>query len=351
MDANYQPEQDPIFCMVRSLCAPAGVSGRESEAFAAAERELKKYGKVEKTPLGSLLCTVNEGDEGARHLLLEAHLDQIGLVITRVEEGGFLRFAPVGGIDCRWLPASPVMIHSATGDFPGVVTSVPPHLSDKEDHKEIKAENLLIDTGFPEESAKILFAPGDPVVFDTTLMPLQNGRMAGMALDNRAGCAAVLAAAAMVAKEKPRTRVSVLLASMEEVGGQGALTGAFAAAADYAIAVDVSFADGFGVKPEQCGTLGAGPMLGISPLLNREFSKKLRGAAAQNGIALQNEVMGGKTGTDADDIAATGCGVRCALLSIPLRSMHTMVETVDGADVMNTARLMALAAKEVGWDE
>lgn len=350
MEPNYQPELDPVFCMARSLCAPAGVSGREAEVFAAAAQELKKYGQVEKTPLGSLLCTVNEGEENAPHLLLEAHLDQIGLVVTRVEEGGFLRFAPVGGIDCRWLPASPVMIHAATGDFPGVITSVPPHLADK-DEKEIKAETLLIDTGFSAESAKILFAPGDVAVFDTALLPLQNGRMAGMALDNRAGCVAVLAAAAMVAKEKPRARVSVLLASMEEVGGQGALTGAFAAAPDYAIAVDVSFADGFGIKPEQCGTLGAGPMLGLSPLLGREWGRKLRRTAAENGIPLQNEVMGGRTGTDADDIAITGCGVHCALLSIPLRSMHTMVETVDGADIMNTARLMALAAKEVACDE
>lgn len=346
-----QMKNDLIFRMARPLCAPDGVSGREGGVFSVAESLLKKHGPVTKTPLGSLLCTVNEGEAGAPHLLLEAHLDQIGLVVTRVEEGGFLRFAPIGGIDCRWLPASPVVIHSAAGDYPGVVTSVPPHLAAGAESKEIKAEALLIDTGFSTESAKLLFAPGDAVTFDVTLMPMQNDRLCGMALDNRIGCVAVLAAAAMIAAAKPRARVSVLLSSMEEVGGQGAVTGAFAAMPDYAVAVDVGFGDGYGVKAEQCGELGKGPMLGLAPILNRAFGGRLRRAAQKNGIPLQNDPMGGRTGTDADEIAVTGCGVRAALLSIPLRAMHTMVETVDSEDVMNTARLLALAAEEVFANE
>ena len=121
-------------------------------------------GEVTRTPLGSLLCCVNEGKEGAPHLLLEAHLDQIGFIVTRVEEG-FLRFSKVGGIDARWLPATPVVIHAEKGDYPGIVTSVPPHLAgDGADHS-IKIENLLIDTGFTAETAAKLFAPGDIVTF------------------------------------------------------------------------------------------------------------------------------------------------------------------------------------------
>lgn len=348
---THEPESGLIFRLARPICAPDGISGRESGAFAVAEQQLKSYGPVIKTPLGSLLCTVNVGEEGAPHLLLEAHLDQIGLVVTRIEENGFLRFAPVGGIDTRWLPASPVIVHSSTGDYNGVVTSVPPHLAPKEDKKEIKAEDLLIDTGFSTESARLLFAPGDTVTFDVTLMPMTNDRLCGMALDDRIGCVAVLAAAAMIAKQKPAARVTVLLSSMEEVGGQGAITGAFTAMPDYAVAVDVGFGDGFDVKPEQSAPLGAGPMLGLAPILNRAFGERLRRAAAENGIPLQNDPMGGRTGTDADEIAVTGCGVKTALLSIPLRSMHTMVETVDSEDVLNTARLLALAAGEVAKDE
>ena len=344
-------KNDLIFRMARPLCTPEGISGREGGIAAAAEEQLKKYGSVTRTALGSLICTVNQGMPNAPHLLLEAHMDQIGLVVTRVDEEGFLRFAEVGGTDARWLPACPVTVHAATGDYPAVVSSVPPHLKEKDDKKGIKLEDLLIDTGFSTEAARTLFAPGDAVTFDATLMPMKNDRICGMALDDRIGCVAVLAAAAMIAQKKPAARVSVLLASMEEVGGQGALTGAFVAQPDYAVAVDVGFGDGFGVKPEQSAELGHGPMLGIAPILDREFSACLRRAAKENGIPLQDDPMGGKTGTDADDIALTGGGVRTALLSIALRSMHTVVETVDSDDVMNTARLLALAAEEVPFHE
>ena len=168
----------------------------------------------------------------------------------------------------------------------------------------------------------------------------------GPALDDRIGCAAVIAAAQEIAAEKPDCRVTVLLSSMEEIGGQGAMTGGFAVRPDYAIAVDVSFGDGFGCRAEQTAPLGGGPMLGLAPILDRTFTLRLQELAKAHEIPLQPEPMGGRTGTDADDLAAAGPGIKTALISIPLRSMHTVAETVDLADAANTARLMALAAKE-----
>lgn len=333
-----------IAAAARKLCEAPGPSGRECAAYAAAKELLSPMGEVKRTPLGSLLCCVNEGKEGAPHLLLEAHLDQIGFIVTRVEEG-FLRFSKIGGIDARWLPATPVVIHAA-GDYPGIITSVPPHLAgDGSDHS-IKIENLLIDTGFTAETAAKLFAPGDIVTFAAKPAQLQNGRLAGPALDDRIGCAAVIAAAEEIAAEKPDCRVTVLLSSMEEVGGQGAETGGFTSQPDYAIAVDVSFGDGFGCAPEKTSPLGGGTMLGYAPTLNRDFTLKLKKLAEENNIPLQHEPMGGRTGTDADELATAGRGIKMALLSIPLRSMHTVAETIDPEDAANTARLMALAAKE-----
>ena len=329
----------------RALCEVPGPSGRECAAFAAARALLAPLGEVTRTPLGSLLCCVNPGRAGAPHLLLEAHLDQIGFVVTRVEEG-FLRFAKVGGIDPRWLPATPVVIHAAGGDRPGIITSVPPHLAGDSDDHSIKIEDLLIDTGCRPETAETLFAPGDIVTFAARPVMLQNNRLAGPALDDRIGCAAVIAAAQQIAAEKPDCRVTVLLSSMEEVGGQGAMTGGFAVRPDYAIAVDVSFGDGFGCRAEQTAPLGGGPMLGLAPILDRTFTRRLQELAKAHEIPLQTEPMGGRTGTDADDLAAAGPGIKTALISIPLRSMHTVAETVDLADAANTARLMALAAKE-----
>lgn len=333
-----------IAAAARKLCEAPGPSGRECAAYAAAKELLSPMGEVKRTPLGSLLCCVNEGKEGAPHLLLEAHLDQIGFIVTRVEEG-FLRFSKIGGIDARWLPATPVVIHAA-GDYPGIITSVPPHLAgDGSDHS-IKIENLLIDTGFTAETAAKLFAPGDIVTFAAKPVELQNKRLAGPALDDRIGCAAVIAAAEEIAAEKPDCRVTVLLSSMEEVGGQGAETGGFTSQPDYAIAVDVSFGDGFGCAPEKTSPLGGGTMLGYAPTLDREFTLKLKKLAETHEIPLQHEPMGGRTGTDADELATAGRGIKMALLSIPLRSMHTVAETIDPEDAANTARLMALAAKE-----
>ena len=328
-----------IAAAARKLCEAPGPSGLECAAYAAAKELLSPMGEVKRTPLGSLLCCVNEGKEGAPHLLLEAHLDQIGFIVTRVEEG-FLRFSKIGGIDARWLPATPVVIHAAAGDYPGIITSVPPHLAgDGSDHS-IKIENLLIDTGFTAETAAKLFAPGDIVTFAAKPVELQNKRLAGPALDDRIGCAAVIAA------EKPDCKVTVLLSSMEEVGGQGAETGGFTSQPDYAIAVDVSFGDGFGCAPEKTSPLGGGTMLGYAPTLNRDFTLKLKKLAETHEIPLQHEPMGGRTGTDADELATAGGGIKMALLSIPLRSMHTVAETIDPEDAANTARLMALAAKE-----
>lgn len=333
-----------IAAAARKLCEAPGPSGRECAAYAAAKELLSPMGEVKRTPLGSLLCCVNEGKEGAPHLLLEAHLDQIGFIVTRVEEG-FLRFSKIGGIDARWLPATPVVIHAA-GDYPGIITSVPPHLAgDGSDHS-IKIENLLIDTGFTAETAAKLFAPGDIVTFAAKPVELLNRRLAGPALDDRIGCAAVIAAAEEIAAEKPDCRVTVLLSSMEEVGGQGAETGGFTSQPDYAIAVDVSFGDGFGCAPEKTSPLGGGTMLGYAPTLDREFTLKLKKLAETHEIPLQHEPMGGRTGTDADELATAGRGIKMALLSIPLRSMHTVAETIDPEDAANTARLMALAAKE-----
>lgn len=334
-----------VSAITRSLCAAHGTPGREDAAFAAAAEWLSPLGEVHRTPLGSLLCCVNKGEENAPHLLLEAHLDQIGLVVTRVEEG-FLRFAKSGGIDARWMPAAPVIIHAASGDYEGIVTSVPPHLAKGRESGTIHLEDLLIDTGFSAETAAKLFAPGDFVSFAAPIIDLQNDRVAGPGLDDRIGCAAVIAAAMMIAEEKPACRVSVLLASMEEVGCIGAKADAFAVQPDRCIAVDVSFGDGFGCRADQTAPLGAGPMLGFAPILNREFTLRLKELAAQYEIPLQYEAMGSRTGTDADSIAPAAAGIRTALVSIPERSMHTAVETVELTDALNAARLMAAAAKE-----
>lgn len=331
--------------MAKRLTAAPGVAGREGGAAAVAMEYLAPLGTVTTTPLGSLCCTVTAGEPGMPHLMLEAHLDQIGLIVSRVEDDGFLRVGNVGGFDRRLLPAAPVLIYAADGPHHGVVASVPPHLADR-DEKPLKIEEFAIDTGYSGEEAKKIFAAGDILVPESRFAELAGGRVAGGALDDRIGCVAVIAAAQEIKKSGCRLRVTVMLSPQEEVGGAGARTGAFFVKPDQAIAVDVSFAEGFGAPAHKCGKLGGGTMIGIAPILESGLTKSLTALAKAQNISWQTEVMGGSTGTDADGIAVAGAGVRTALLSIPLRNMHTTVETVQLSDVMATAQLMAAYAKE-----
>ena len=339
-------ERSEIVRMTRQLCQAPGTSGREDGAAEAAEALLSPLGRVERTPLGSVLCHVCKGEPGAPHLMLEAHLDQIGMVVTRVEKDGFLRVANVGGLDCRLLPASPVTVHAREGRYHGVIASTPPHLSTGKE-KPLKMEEILVDTGLSGEKAKELFAPGDPVTLDGEFAEMENGLMLSPAQDDRVGCVAVIAAAKMLKEKAPACKVTVCLSSQEETSGFGAGTAAFALAPDMALLVDVSFGDGFGVKDHECGQMNGGVEIDLAPAVNRGMFQRLCDLAKEKEIPWQTHIMGGRTGTDTDIVAASGRGVRCGLLSIPLRSMHTAVETVSAQDVLSTARLMAEFAREV----
>lgn len=329
--------------MVQRLCTAEGLSGREDSARAALCALIDELGlgRWEVTPLGSLLCYVNEGESP---VMLEAHLDQVGMVVTRVEDG-FLRVANCGGIDRRLLPAQRVTVHTAGGLRPCVVASTPPHLKG-ESEGPAKWEDILLDTGYSAEQAAALFAPGDAVTPQAGFVRLAGRRVSSPALDDRAGCAALLWAAKLL-KEAGCTRPVVLaFCSFEEIGGQGAATAAFAARPRCCYAVDVSFAMAPGLPEAKCGKLGGGPMVGVAPVLSRAMTRRLLALAERESIPTQLEVMGGTTGTDADSIVPTGGGIPTALLSIPQRNMHTPVEIVDLGDVEHTARLMALAVEE-----
>ena len=145
----------------------------------------------------------------------------------------------------------------------------------------------------------------------------------------------------MLEDKKISCKLSVMFSVQEETGGSGAQTGAFSACADEAIAVDVSFATAPGINGEKYASLGGGTMIGYAPSLDYEMSRKLSAIAENKNIPNQAEVMGGKTGTNCDEIQISGKGVKTALLSIPLRNMHTAVEVCDLEDIENTAKLMA----------
>lgn len=332
--------------VLRELCLAPGVGGQTQAADTAA-RLLSAYtDDVAISPLGNVLGRIRCGRDNAPVVMLEAHIDQIGFVVTGVEDG-FLRVAPCGGIDPRTLAAAEVVVY---GDkpYPGVFASTPPHLV--EDKKGVPpVEEGLIDIGMKQEQAEAAVPVGSRVSFRPRFAAIGQHGVTGTSLDDRCGVAAVLWAVDALSKEPLDVDLAVCFAVQEELGTRGAGTGAFALEPDAALAVDVSFAYTPDADRRECGELGHGPMIGVSPGLDEGFSRRLIALAKAQDIPFQREVMGGKTGTDADVIGVAGPGVRTALVSIPQRYMHTPVELVDLRDVENTGRLMAAFVREGGF--
>ena len=326
----------------QTLLELSGAPGHGLAAAKLATDLLTPFGKVSLTPLGSVVCEVWEATSGKPHLLLDAHFDTVGLIVTHIDDTGFLRVSGCGGVDPRVLPACPVVVHASKGDIPGVVCSTPPHLDKGGEKKFAKADEVYIDIGMAKEAAEKTVSPGDRVSLLAPGRALLGDRLAGGGLDNRAGCVCLLRTLELLREMQPDgCGLSVLFSSLEEVGGQGAKTAAYALRPTHAIVVDTSFAHTPGSQRHLCGNLGGGPMIGTAPILSGEITGWLFEAAKTVGIPYQHEVMGAGTGTNADHIAVTRAGVPTGLLSIPLKYMHTPVEVAAVSDIEQTARLIA----------
>ncbi|MBE6828100.1 MAG: M42 family metallopeptidase [Ruminococcaceae bacterium] len=327
-----------ILNILKRLSECDGVSGAEGEISDVCAELLKPFGKTYKDKLGNVICeTDGEGDA----VLLSAHMDRVGLIVTDITNEGFLNVASCGGIDERTLCAQQVTVH-ASQNLKGVIISTPPHLQDgQNERKALKPDEALVDIGLSKEKAEQLVTRGDRITVDSQFIQLLSDRVAGSAFDDRAGITAILYAAELLKKRKCAKKIIIAFATREEVGGSGAKVASFNSGAKTLIAVDVSFAVTPDSKREECGELGKGPMIGVSASLDYEASKELKAVAIEKRIPYQLEVMGGLTGTDADGMTVAAGGMRSSLVSIPLRYMHTGVEVVSLSDIENTGRLIA----------
>ncbi len=330
--------------MIRQLCNASGAGGHAAVSEVVKALVSEYADEVRTDALGNVIAVRKCGKDTAPVLLLEAHIDEIGFVVTHVDDDGFVHVSNCGGIDRRVLAAAEVTLLTEP-PLCGVFCSTPPHLAG-EDSKLKSLEEMGIDIGYPAEEAKVLVEKGTRGVFRAHFSELSEHLVCAKALDDRAGCAAVIEALRLLKNEKLACDVVALFAVQEEVGGAGATVAAFDIAPTAAIATDVSFALTPDAAPHKCGKLGEGPMIGISPTLDYVLTERIKAIAKREEIAVQYEVMGGSTGTDADSIFVSKSGVPTALLSIPQRYMHTPVEVVDVRDVQGVAQLMAEVAKE-----
>lgn len=315
------------------LCKIESLSGNEDEIDIFLEKELKKYSKnIIKTSTKSVILKLNENKKPK--IMLEAHLDCVGMVVKSITKEGFLEILNCGGLDLKMLISREVLV---LGKKP--LTGFIFKNLDK-DAKKLKIENLLIDVNLDEKKAKELINIGDGIVFKYDPIILKNNKVSVRSLDDKASIAAIFLVLEKLKEKDLNCEILVCFSSQEETTQIGAKTATFLKTPDIAIAVDVSFAKTLNCKEGSIGEMNKGPLIGISPILNKDLTNKLIEIAKEKNIPFQLEIMNNKTQTNADEIATTKSGVKTVLCSIPIKNMHTPIETVKISDIENTAELI-----------
>jgi len=318
-----------------ALSSAIGPSGMERPAAEVAQQLLAPL--VDETTIdavGNVIGLRRCGKPNAKRILLDAHMDEVSLVVTGQEEG-YLAFAPLG-IDSRLLPASTVNVLTEP-PMPGVITCLPPHvLTAEEREKPFDVDKLYIDCGLTEEQAKAV-PVGTRVVYDTEPLSLAGDYVSGKSFDDRA-CFVILLRAMDMLKDKDIPVDVVVLGSVqEEYTMMGAKTGAFSQMPDWALATDVTFGRQPDAPRSATVALGSGPAIGVGPHLHRSISDKLRALSPDASI----EILEGGTGTNASGFQIAREGIPTGLISLPQRYMHTPVEVVKLEDIESSAKLIA----------
>lgn len=322
------------------LTTAIGVAGEEFSAAQDACEKLKEFAPDAKVDFfGNVIGNIGERNDKKPHLLLDAHIDEIGFIVTHITDDGFLKVSNCGGVDRRLLLAQQVSIFGSE-TIKGIITSIPPHLED-DDKKVPKMDDIYIDIGMSKEQAEKTVSLGDRGVIDARACQLLNDRVTSKAIDDRSGVLVILNTLEKLKGKPLPYSITALFSAQEETGERGAKTAAFKINPDLAIAIDVSFALTADDSVHKCGELSKGAMIGIAPSLSKSMSDELIRVAKEKDIPYQLEVMDGTTGTNADVIGVTRSGVKTVTVSVPLKYMHTPVEVVSLNDIENTSELLA----------
>lgn len=323
------------------LSAP-GPSSFESRPAAVWRARAESYGaEVRSDAYGSVFATFGAG--GAPRVMLAGHIDEIGLLVTYIDEGGFLFVQGIGGWDPQQLVGQRVRVLGRERELVGLIGKKAIHLMEPEERRKVsRIRDLWIDIGArSREEALEHVRPGDVAVVEQPFLELLGGRFASKAIDNRLGAYVVLEAARRAADAG--AEVVAVATVQEEIGGVGAKAAAYALEPDVAIAVDVTHATdvpGADKKQEGDRALGSGPELSVGSYVHRGVLERLRELAEGDAIPYTMGFAARHTATDADEIAGVRAGVPTAVVSVPIRYMHSPNETVDREDVEHTVALL-----------
>jgi putative aminopeptidase FrvX len=348
------------FDFLKKLLDTPGPSGFEAAAARVWREEAVGFAdRVDADVSGNSTAVVNEG--GSPRIMLAGHIDEIGVMITHIDDEGFIYFEGVGGWDSQVLVGQRIRLLTRSGDVHGVIGKKPIHLMKGDDKEKVsKIEDLWIDIGATDRAAALErgLRVGDPGVIDTRVLELGGGLIASRSVDNRIGAFVVLEALRMLARERPAAMVAAVATAQEEIGysGGGARTSAYALDPQLAIVVDVTFAsDAPGIEKKEVGEhkLGSGPVLTRGSAAHPVMVDRLIAVAEKEQIPYTLIAAPRFTATDADAIYLSRAGVATAVISVPNRYMHSPNEIVSLADLMAAAHLIAAfcqsAAESDNW--
>ncbi|MFO7819133.1 MAG: M42 family metallopeptidase, partial [Halanaerobacter sp.] len=297
--------------------------------------------------LGNLIAYKEGSAEDELKVMIAAHMDEIGLMVNKIEEDGFLRFTSVGGVDQRTLVGQEVIV-LGNEELQGIIGAKPPHVqSTSERKKAYKMEDMYIDLGLDAQEVEEKVRVGDVVTVKREFEELKNDRVTGKALDDRAGVLVMLTVLQELADIEHQVDLYTVATVQEEVGVRGATTSTYGIVPDIGVAIDVCHGQMPGVSSEDAAELGGGAAIAFGPHVHPKLFSKLKELAQGNEIKSQVEPSHTPRGTDAFAMQVTRAGIPTALISIPLRYMHTSVETISLKDIKRAGRLLARFIREI----
>jgi putative aminopeptidase FrvX len=343
---------DDAIQFLKKLLDTPGPSGFESAPAKVWRAEAEKFAKVRADVAGNSIAEVNP--EGSPTIMLAGHIDEIGVIVTYIDDEGYAYISPIGGWDPQVLVAQRLRFIGRNGDVFGVVGKKPIHLMKAEDReKASKITDLWVDIGARTKAeAEERLSIGDPGVIDSKTMDFPNGLIVSRSIDDRIGAFVVLEALKRYSEKPGKAHVVAVATTQEEIGYRGGGAGVCASCVNpqMAMVVDVTFAiDHPQVEKKELGEakLGGGPVLARGSIVSPVVFNLLRKTAEANDIPFTVQAAGRDTSTDADAIHIAREGIATALVSVPNRYMHSPNEMVSLDDLDRTVNLIAEVCRTV----
>lgn len=336
--------------ILSSLVAIPAPSGYEMPIVQFLKDKLSVYSnlKIEEDVLGNLIVTKKGKTD--KTIMLVAHCDEIGLMVSYIEESGYIRFTRIGGVDNKLLKGRPIKILHSGSEVYGVIGTVPIHMRQNNNTKEMDESELWIDIGCADrEETEKLVSIGDAIVVYSACYELSNNNVAARGLDNKAGVATLFRVLDMVHDFNCNSNICFVFSVQEEVGLRGVKVAAYSIAPDICLAIDVAHATDYPmINKARYGDIriGKGPVLPVGSDLTPSIQNKIKQVAEKLEVEYQSMALSGFSGTDINAVQISREGCATGLVAIPCRYMHSPVEIVSLSDIDNTAKILATFCKE-----